>query len=183
MAHESDNPASLRVFFAVWPDSRECSVLADWILRLQDRVGGRPVMPDRLHLTLAFIGAALAPQVAALRSCAAGMPPVHAMLQLDRVGFWPRSGITWAGCRAPDPRLIGWVTEFHERLRRLGFRIEEREFRPHITLLRRARRRARLRVEPIDWRIDEFTLVASRSAQGGTRYEVLDRWSGPVDVK
>ena len=41
-----------RLFYALWPDAAARAALAAW----QASLGGAPTRPDKLHLTLAFLG-------------------------------------------------------------------------------------------------------------------------------
>ena len=46
-----------RYFFALWPEAGAASELARVAVALAGLVGGRPVPLERIHLTLAFLGA------------------------------------------------------------------------------------------------------------------------------
>ena len=172
-----------RVFFALWPPPELQRVLAEWAQSLQKQTGGRPQTPERIHATLAFIGAASAPQVSALLTVGDTLSPPRSELVLDQLGFWARNGVLWAGCRETDPRLLAFVDQLQQQLRRLGFRLEARPFRPHITLLRRARRRARTKITPLAWPVNDFVLARSQLSPGGSEYTILRRWSSAGDVK
>ena len=172
-----------RVFFALWPPAALQQQLHDLAASLQARTGGRAITSERLHLTLAFMGAVEPAQVAALEACGSAMPPLHGALALDQVGFWARTGVVWIGSRDPDPGLLEFTAQLHDRVRRLGFRLEPRPFRPHVTLLRRARRRARIAPVRLNWALDGFTLTASQLDPAGAHYTVLRRWSTAGDVE
>lgn len=172
-----------RLFFALWPPPELQRVLAEWAQTLQKQTGGRPQSPERIHATLAFIGAASAPQIEALLACGDTLSPPRSDLVLDQLGFWARNGVLWAGCRDPDPRLLAFADQLQQSLRRLGFRLEERPFRPHITLLRRARRRARSKIAPLVWPVNDFVLARSELSPQGSQYSILRRWSSAADVK
>ena len=56
-----------------------------------------------------------------------------------------------------------------------GFRAEERVYRPHVTLARRARPVA-AEVEPVRFPVRELALVESFPEARNVHYEVLERW-------
>ena len=109
------------------------------LLETQAALGrqGRGAFPQRedLHLTLAFLGETDRAEdaVAALEDACAGGPFPLAVEGLGRFG-----GLWWAGV-AEDPRLEQLALGVQEALRRRGFAVEERPWRPHITLVRRWR--------------------------------------------
>ena len=179
----AQDPSRERVFYALWPPPELQGILADWARELQRHTGGKPLTAERIHVTLAFIGSVLPAQTQALLECGDGIAPPRAQLVLDQLGFWARKGILWAGSREPDPHLLRFVDQLHQRLRRLGFRLEDRPFRPHITLLRRARRRARTDIEPLVWPVNEFVLVRSQLTPEGAQYMILRRWSAATDME
>ncbi|HYL02781.1 MAG TPA: 2'-5' RNA ligase family protein, partial [Steroidobacteraceae bacterium] len=45
-----------RLFFALWPDAAQRTVLAHAVRKAVRNCGGRPVPAESLHVTLAFLG-------------------------------------------------------------------------------------------------------------------------------
>lgn len=130
---------SLRTFIAI---PIPCSQSVERILQQLRNCGGslRVVLPDSLHLTLAFLGEtapAQLPDVSALiDALATSCEPFTATL--SGLGVFPNSdrpSVIWAGLQPVDivRQLAG---DLAERLERLGFPRERREFQPHITLAR-----------------------------------------------
>lgn len=61
-------------------------------------------------------------------------------------------------------------------LREFGVRVDERRFAPHLTLMRDARRPARLPdMMPVPWQAEEIALVRSCLDRGGARYDIVAR--------
>jgi 2'-5' RNA ligase len=137
--------------------------------------GARWVDPDRLHLTLRFIGevdGAMADDIAdslhAIR-----MPELE--LQLRGLGtFGDKRGATtlWAGVR-PNEGLVRLRNKVEHALTRIGLEPERRKFHPHITLARLAGDAPLLRFlqlrgdylgEP--FRVHEFILYSSFLGHG-----------------
>jgi 2'-5' RNA ligase len=169
--------ATHRLFLALWPDAavrQRLAAIASIV------AGGRKVPPDNLHLTLVFLGATSDAQwrdyVAALRDL-----PVPALtLSLERLGWWPRSGILWLGMPQPPPALLDLVNELNRRLAACGFSPESRPFQVHVTLARKFSGPLPLTTlaEPVVWPVDRVTLVESLHEAGGVRYVVRQGWPG-----
>jgi 2'-5' RNA ligase len=171
---EETPPGRHRVFFALWPDDVTRGALSRATRVAVRRSSGRPIAKERLHLTVAFLGELTPAGLAAARA----VPPVPVgafELVLDWVGVWPESRILWLAPSEIPPRLVALEAELWERLATLGFRPEERVYRPHVTLARRARA-VDASVAPVTWPVHELALVESFSAGRGVHYEVLERW-------
>jgi RNA 2',3'-cyclic 3'-phosphodiesterase len=98
-------------------------------------------------------------------------------LTIDALRFWSHNRIAWAGAREVPAALDMLVTRLGARLREAGFRIDERPYVPHITLVRDTRRAPAERVlERIVWRATDFVLVESVRHDNRTAYQVLERW-------
>jgi RNA 2',3'-cyclic 3'-phosphodiesterase len=136
--------------------------------------GGRPIAKERLHLTVAFLGEISAERLALARA----VPPIAVggfELTLDTIGVWPESRILWFAPLAPPPALGELEARLWDGLAERGFRSEERIYRPHVTLARRARP-IDPAVEPVHWSVHELALVESLPFGRNVHYEVLERW-------
>lgn len=169
----------LRLFFALWPDPAARSALQHGLAGLRAQMRARWVGPDQLHLTLAFLGeVALARLPAAIAIGDALRAPAFP-LRLDRLESWHPAGVL---CLTPTSTPAG-LAELHDglsqRLREAGFAIDERPYRPHLTLARGFTRPPAAVDGPpaaIGWRVEAFSLVRSRRADGGSRYAMLRSW-------
>ncbi len=165
-----------RVFFALWPDGDTRGLLGQAARQMHLELGGRRTRDDSIHLTLAFIG-----DVSVQRLPELAVPPLHDLkpftLTLDRCGCWPRNGIGWmAPSQIPD-HLRRLVAAMEDWLRGAGFALEERSYRPHVTLVRKAQCVPLTEaIEPIIWRAEDFVLVRSVLDQDGSRYQAIGRW-------
>lgn len=144
------------------------------------------VGPERLHLTLKFLGETDEARVPALGEAldrAAGAAgPLE--LRLAGVGAFPSlqaPRVLWIGVEGP-PELERLHEAVDEALAELGFERERRDFHPHVTL-GRARRghgglgRAERLVERIEVDVactaDDVRLVRSVLSPEGARYSVV----------
>ncbi len=166
-----------RVFLALWPEVAHQEVFAQWAQDCIEQVGGRGISAHNIHLTLAFLGELRQAQVDAVSEVVDAVTIEPFTLRFDRVGYWPRNRIVWAGCsEVPEPLPV-LVRTLQTGLRQLGFRIDTRPYAPHATLVRKARRRPRLEPEPLVWPVHSVVLVRSELAPDGAHYEVIRRWS------
>ena len=163
-----------RVFFALWPDDTTRSALRFATQRAVQASGGRPIAKGNLHLTVAFLGELSAQGLAVARA----VPPIQVggfEITLDAVGVWPESKILWLAPLAPPPALGELEARLWDELAERGFRAEERIYRPHVTLARRARAIEEV-VEPVRWPVRELALVQSLPYGKTAHYEVLETW-------
>ena len=171
------NPKPERCFFALWPSEGVRAQLAQWSRELHAACGGRPVRPENLHLTLAFLGALEPARIADAERAAAEVAPRSVALVLDRPGFWKRNRIAFAGASAVPPELEAMALELRMALARARVAFDAKAFVSHVTLLRDAREpRAMPGLEPIRWELGGFVLARSSSEPGAIRYAVLGSW-------
>jgi 2'-5' RNA ligase len=170
--------AQFRVFFALWPEPDLRGALATWGRAMQRELGGRLTRAETIHLTLAFIGEVDAEGLDALRAIGGRLNGAAFDLPIDRVGCWPHNGVAWAGSAATPSAVSALVGDLRDELGREGFRVENRNFETHITLLRKARC-APLRwqpPEPLAWPVRRFVLVRSVLSSEGSTYSELASW-------
>jgi 2'-5' RNA ligase len=163
----------MRLFLALWPDDavRERLAEAQRCWRWPERAARVP--PDRLHLTLHFLGEVGEP---AARALAASLPPVPEpfTLRLDRAALWPR-GLAVLEPQAVPAGLVALHAELAGWLRSQRLRVDARPFRPHVTLARHAQgTRPPAESPPVEWRVGGYALVHSHAGPP-LRYEPIAR--------
>jgi len=163
-----------RVFFALWPDQALRTALS--ALAGSMRADGRPVPAAHLHLTLAFPGTVSAAKVAEMSAQAGRLRPPKIRLVLDRLGWFPRPRVAWIGPSQAVPELEALAVELKGLCEASGVRMEDREFRPHVTLRRFVTRFASFDVEPMEWRPGEMVLIESGQSGHPGPYQVLRSW-------
>jgi RNA 2',3'-cyclic 3'-phosphodiesterase len=167
-------PERHRAFFALWPDDATRGAISRATRAAVQASGGRPIAKERLHLTVAFLGELTDAGLAVAR----GMPPIDVGafdLTLDAVGVWPESRVLWLAPVAPPAALPELEARLWSRLVAAGFVAEDRVYRPHVTLARRARP-VEIAVEPVHWSVHDLALVESFPAGRSVHYEVVERW-------
>ena len=167
---------SQRLFVALWPDAGVRARLAE-IGAAVPLGGGRPVPPQNLHVTLAFLGESDAARRACIEQALSGAGAPEFELRFGVLRHRRRSAMVWLEAQTVPPALDGLVRALDAALAGCGFAPETRPFRAHVTLARNARR-IDLRSAQIDvaWRVRDFCLVTSNPAPTGSIYTVLRRW-------
>ncbi len=169
--------AGQRLFLALWPPDPVRGAMRDVARRLVREVDGRRVKDVGLHLTLAFLGVVEEARREALEAALGRLVLVAHTLLLDRLGYWRRPQVVWLGATHTPEALADFVADLRVRLRDLELPVDDRPFVPHVTLLRKVRRRPpALIYEPIAWGVDGFVLVQSELRPEGAEYTVLRRW-------
>ena len=169
---------------------RTLQQLLDGLEPLTDRMRVNQV--ERMHLTLHFLGHLPAPQVQDLIPRLAPIVETHHPIRLlaRGVGAFPsisRAQVLWAGITGTDlPRLIALQSDLGGGLLKAEVPVEDRPFRPHLTLARVARplgapERRRLQDWSTTWRdidlgelpVTEVRLMRSQLGGGPPRYSTL----------
>ena len=142
--------------------------------------GGAGAVPcDNLHITLVFLGGVPAETQVCIEQTADSAQVPAFTLRLDRFGYWPRKRMLWA---MPDPRVLpAALSALVEGLQRglacCDVKLEERAYRPHVTLARKLARGPKVgHIEAVEWTLNEFVLMESVSTPAGVRYPVLRSW-------
>jgi 2'-5' RNA ligase len=165
-----------RLFLALWPDDGARKGLADWRDRWTWPPGAAPTRTANLHLTLHFLGPVALDRLEALRtdlSQEAAVTPFA--LDFGRAELWPQ-GIAVVCPLATPPSLAALHARLAQRLRGLALPVDERPFKPHVTMARKAGHAALPPGGPaLSWQVlNGFALVQSTSA--GQDYTVLKRF-------
>ena len=178
----------MRLFVAAEIDPQLARDLARVSGEIRQRVDVRAppakltwVPPERLHVTVHFIGQVAAADVEAIKAALA--PPLSVSpftLAVAGIGTFPGRGtlrVLWAGCGEGREALIAVADEVKERLR--DFRLKpEATYTPHLTLAR-VRDAAGLRTADLaadaatpfgTTRVDAITLFESRLSPKGSQY-------------
>lgn len=145
------------------------------------RFGGRATRPDSIHLTLAFLGNVPESRLAELAVSAAGIRAAGFTLTIDRLDFWVRNHLLWAGCSAPPGLLAQLAVDLREMLSAAGFKAGRTAgvFSPHVSLVRRVPEGAvdsdlcPLPMGELRWPCSRFVLVRSQLTATGSEYRII----------
>lgn len=158
------------LFYALWPDDATRANLE----HLQTHVHGRLTRPQNLHLTLAFLGPQPEALLSVLRSILTHLDAETIELNIDRLGYFSKNRIAWAGMHAMPPALSHLQNALMQELARKGIACEVgKAYRPHITLARRADAPSDLPFTPFRWRAEHIVLAQSPLPDDEPFYRVL----------
>jgi RNA 2',3'-cyclic 3'-phosphodiesterase len=180
----------LRLFVALAPGEGTRAALGREARRLAERDPAlRPVRPESMHWTLAFLGATAASEVerivAALAPVASARAPLP--VRVGGLGAFPdlrRPRVVWAGLVEGGDAMGALADEVRGVLRAIGERADERErFHAHVTLARVERRpseatkdsltRGALQDTYEPEMLSDLLLMVSEPTATGTRYRPL----------
>lgn len=164
------NPDTMRLFFALWPDENTRAQLS----ALQHGLQGRKTRHANLHMTLAFLGNQPEPLLPSLEEILKELTAPDIMLEIDRLGYFSRQRIAWAGMHDVPASLLGLHGELNAALEQSGFAFDRRDdFKPHVTLARDASAPGTSGITPVIWHADHVALVQSLMEPAGISYRVL----------
>lgn len=133
---------SMRLFVAVPVPPGVKHVIASWINELQPRLPFRKwVHPEDLHITLQFLGDTPSESVPRIYQVLKEIMTVARpfTLRVESLGFFGRStqpSVLWASVGGDVEGIHGLQQKVTDALTPLGFKPEERNFHPHLTLAR-----------------------------------------------
>ena len=161
-----DRMTNARLFIALFPDSAVREELAAWRDAWTWPRAATPVKTVRLHVTLHFLGDVAQEHIAQLAD-AIGAPFTPFTLRLTRAVLWPHGLAVLEPAAIPDP-LLTLHTSLAGAVRDLALPVDERPFRPHVTLARRANSATPPGSErEVTWLVSRFALMASTLGTDG----------------
>lgn len=128
-------------------------------------------------MTLAFLGMQSYDMHAAFKTIGDAIDTPAFNVVIDQIGYWKGPRILWAAPSNTPEILAGLVDALWEGLEDCGVERENRAFKPHITLQRKARAIKTVAIEPIHWRVEKFSLAWSKDNATPPRYEKMEEWS------
>jgi 2'-5' RNA ligase len=176
---EPERPATRRLFLALWPDEQVRARLAAARDTAAGLCRGKAVDARNLHITLAFLGTVDAAKQHCAAAAAARCAGAPFTLLLDRLGHWPRPQVAWVGGGSTPDALNHVVASLRRELEACGIDLDDRPFRPHVTLLRKVHGRPvfppRL-TAAVEWPVVDIHLVESVTHREGAAYRVIETW-------
>lgn len=163
---KNDHGETARLFIALWPEAAFASALHAQCGVCTTDPRARVVTPERLHMTLHFLGPVPRQQLPALVS-ALRVPFQPFELSFSRCEQWPHGLLVAVPDTVPPP-LTQLHTALGEVLQGLGLPLDNRPFRPHLTLARR--HAGPLPVPtgpPLRWPVTAYALVESQVTPAG----------------
>jgi 2'-5' RNA ligase len=165
-----------RLFFALWPDDKTRQQINDVIEALPAKVGRR-VTPENIHITLAFLGSVRDEVTECLQDQAKIIRADGFKLSLDNLGWWRKPQTIWLAPSFIPDELTDLVIQIHKVANSCGIKLENRPYKPHITLIRKAKQEiSENSFETLNWNVDSFILVQSVTHPEGVSYTIRNTW-------
>lgn len=172
-----DREDLVRAFFALWPDKSLASDLNGAARAMHQILGGRSTRADGLHMTLVFLGQVPRERLGELTAMAAALQAPAFVLTLDRTECWRHNRIACLTATRTPAALATLVDGLTLGATKAGLKLEDRAFRPHVTLGRKVKcGETWPDLAPLEWCAREFVLVESRPGEGGSHYRALGRF-------
>ena len=163
----------MRLFFALPCPAPTAAGIVAW--RNGQALDGKPVSAANLHVTLAFLGSQPDDQLPRLLAVAATMQASTFYLQLDQLRCWPGGLLHLAPATPPEP-LLSLASQLQSKLRAAGFELEQRDYLPHLTLVRDCSRSIPTECPKTGWQVDQFSLFLSETHPEGVHYRSMASW-------
>lgn len=158
----------MRLFIAVSFSDEIKKLLLDAIEELKSKAAcGNFTRRENLHLTLAFIGETN--RTADIIRCIDSVSASSFTLTFGGCGRF--GDLRWAGIKRSE-ELSALAENLQNALREDGFRIEKREFKPHVTLAREVMSDARitLTIPTANMDVRRISLMKSERVNGRLLY-------------
>lgn len=168
----ADKAPTTRLFLALWPDEAVRPALKIWRDAWVWPGGAAPVGTDKLHVTLHFLGHQPAESVPSLLEGLA-VPFSPFRIEFGTPKVW-HNGIAVLEPHSEPEELLLLHSDLGSALLDLGITPEERKYRPHVTMARKAVKAMPPAAGPaVAWDVTSYALVQS---QGGV-YTVLRHYA------
>lgn len=177
--------ATDRLFLALLPEPTIAQAIYDFAQERRTREGmkGRPIAPDRLHVSLLHLGDFAGLPQELVQSSSERMSTLAATLPAFEVSFDVIGNFSRRPLRKP---LVLLQDHQDAQLKNLAEKLlrtfgpprsggGSTKFNPHVTLLYDEMTVPLESIPPFVWQVNEIVLV--HSLIGQSRYVILDRWA------
>ncbi len=172
----------MRLFIAINFSENEKNAIENIIKKIEkDSLQGRFVKNEHMHLTLEFIGDIPNEKVEIIKDAIEQITFEPFTMNLSELGYFKRreGNIYWLGIENNEV-LFEVQRRLHEDLINRGFKLENRPYKPHITIGRKVKVRENFNPENLNDEIreisigvDEVDLMESEFKDGKLVYSVI----------
>jgi len=174
-----------RLFIGVKITDELIADIANTKAKLEDKLAGKWVSPENVHLTLKFLGDRSSDEIDnIIQMIRESVIDINAFrLKTTIIGCFPKSSrarVLWLGLE-DDERLIGIKNKIEARSLALGLEEDKREYHPHLTFAR-FKINKRVDIDNINREIsiirelpvERVTLFESKLSRDGAKYNSLE---------
>lgn len=174
---DHDGNKTQRLFFALWPEDQLRQQIKRHCKTILRHGGGRPVDPENIHFTLAFLGNVDVQQQNCIEHLADQIQLPSFEFKIDVVSHFPKSRVLWVGPSEMPAVLVALATELRDGAMRCGIQMDMRPYRAHMTMMRKVTHTSgEMRIRPVAWQANSFVLVNSVTYPEGVKYQVVREW-------
>lgn len=166
---------SQRLFFAIQPAAQATQQITELMQQI-DKTGLKFYPPANLHQTLVFLGQTEAEKQAALIQQAGRLTMRRFKMRFSQLAYWPKPKVLCLTATDIPQPLAQLVLALENLALTHDCQIDNRPYRPHITLARKATQAVDVELTPIEFEAAHFVLMASTPSENGVRYLPLERW-------
>ena len=167
----------MRSFLALLPDPELALGIDAWSLKQFPTLGRRTSIQN-LHTTVCFLGDINSRQRHFMvdNLSQTSMDPFD--LDLDKIGYFPDSGVLWLGSESTSERFSTLVKICRRLANRTSIRVDKKNAVPHVTLARRVEAPISAPLVPPAFRfaVRELALIESRLTPQGPQYDTVMSW-------
>ncbi len=154
----------MRLFIAINFKESEKNQIQDIIKEInKDSIKGRFVKNEHMHLTLEFLGEVPEEKVPVIKDTIEQVTFEPFTMNLSKLGYFKRrdGDIYWLGIKHNET-LFEIQGKLHELLIKQGFKLEDRPYKPHITIGRKVKMKENFNPENLSNAISQISIDVDR---------------------
>ena len=172
-----DQTSHKRIFLALWPDEDVVRKIKQHAIKYFSGCQGRVLQKSNWHITLTYFGSSDAQSQLCIEKQADNIKSKPFELSLSKCGFWKKPAVAWLAPSVIPDELRCLAFDIQQNIIPCGYKPEDRDYNPHITLVRKAKQfPSTNEIQPIPWLVNKFCLVESKTEEEGVRYSILKTW-------
>ena len=172
----------MRLFIAINFKENEKKQIQNVIREIEkNSIQGRFVKNEHMHLTLEFLGEVTEEKVPVIKNAIKQITFEPFTMNLSSLGYFKRrqGDIYWLGIEHNDT-LFEIQARLHDSLIREGFELENRPYKPHITIGRKVKMKENFstdalsnRISGININVDKVDLMKSEFINGKLAHSII----------
>ena len=172
----------MRLFIAINFKENEKNQIQDIIKEIKkDSIQGRFIKNEHMHLTLEFLGEMPLEKVKIIKDTIKQVTFESFTMNLSKIGYFKKrdGNIYWIGIE-DNEILFGTQAKLHKLLTKQGFKLENRPYKPHITIGRKVKMKENFNPEnlfnsinQININVDKIDLMKSEYIDGRLVHQII----------
>jgi len=164
-----------RYFFALWPDNTLRKVISNCSEHLP--ITGSKINKLNFHITLLFMGKLNKQQLKTIIGNSKQINCPKFDICLNHNGYFKNSKVTWLGLKSIPDSLLQLHNLLSQAAKQSNIFIKPQQYKPHLSLSRKASALSKQEIKPIQWTIKDFALVESIDTAKGVIYQPIQQFS------